>query len=122
MDATLSATTPLEKDHGPKICFNPYLETKLANGAISNCVQCHGKAAYHSVSPSDPYDLGVLGRDGLSLASRHEADPHYLDRAIQTDFMWTIADALNSNVAPVLDLFNQDLHELELMDFAVRRR
>lgn len=114
METTLSGTTPLETDGGPKICFNPYLETSLPNGAISNCLQCHSKAAYGQPSQVGAYDLGILGRDGKTLASGNQPDPHYFDNRVQTDFIWSIANARGSNIQSLENLFQKDLHDLQL--------
>ncbi|HET9282325.1 MAG TPA: hypothetical protein VFR24_10225 [Candidatus Angelobacter sp.] len=123
METTLSGTTPLETDGGPKICFNPYLETPLRNGAISNCLQCHSKAAYGPPSRISAYDLGVLGRDGKTLASGKAPDPHYFDNRVQTDFIWSIANSLNSNdIQPLMHLFQQNLHDLQLQELQLRQQ
>jgi hypothetical protein len=99
MDTTLSATTPKETDAGPKICFNPYLELRLRNGGISNCLQCHSKAAYVPTSAkadmADGYNEGILARDGLKLASEGYPDASYFSGRVSTDFLWTISKALD---------------------------
>jgi hypothetical protein len=123
METTLSGTTPLETDRGPKICFNPYLETSIPNGAISNCLQCHSKAAIGPPSEVSPFDLGILGRNGRTLASGNNPDPHYFDNRVQTDFIWSIADAFNDeNLQPLMNLFKHDLHELQLKDLHSRQQ
>ena len=108
MDTTLSATTPAEKeDQGPKICFNPYLELKFVRngktiGKISNCLQCHSKAAYAlgNADAASGYDEGVLARDGKTLAIGDMASPVYpdacyFDNRVATDFLWSIAFVLD---------------------------
>ena len=122
MENTLSGTTPTEKDGGPKICFNPYLETAIPNGVISNCLQCHSKAAYGPPSRIGAYDLGILGRNGSTLASHRDPDPHYFDNRVQTDFMWSVADAQNPNIKDVLDLLNTDLRDLQLQSIRIKQQ
>ncbi len=103
-DTTLSGMTPFEQDGGPKICFNPFLETdaNIQHGIISNCLQCHSKAAFGSVPQVDPYKLGVLDRDGQRLASGDHPVPEYFDTMVSTDFIWSIADAQNHRVRKVV--------------------
>jgi hypothetical protein len=113
MDTTLSGMTPTEVDGGPKISFNPYLETAISNGAISNCLQCHAKAAYGSNQGLDPYDLGILGRDGQTLASGNPDDPDYFKTRIQTDFLWSIANGMNPRIRKLLGLFESKLRQLQ---------
>lgn len=113
METTSSETTPREKDGGPKICFNPFLETLIKNGAISNCMQCHGKAAFGSRANIGAYDLGILGRDGRTLASGSDG--------VQTDFIWSVANGQNPNTQKLLLLFEQELHELQLQDLKIKK-
>ncbi|MBB5337836.1 hypothetical protein [Tunturiibacter gelidoferens] len=120
MDTTLSGTTPLEEDRGPKICFNPYLETSIPNGPISNCLQCHGKAAYGPKSTVQPYDLGILGRDGTALASGSALLPNYMDNRVQTDFIWSLSEAQDPNVRALVNLFGMRLHDLHLEDLRLK--
>ncbi len=117
MDTTLSGMTPTENDGGPKICFNPYLETGITNGAISNCLQCHDKAAYGPKPEIDPYDLGILGRDGKTLASGTTYDDSkYFSNRVRTDFLWSVADALDPKIRSLRSMFQQELHELQLQE------
>jgi hypothetical protein len=114
MDTTLSGMTPVEQDGGPRICFNPFLETgaTIRHGIISNCLQCHSKAAFGPVSEETAYKLGVLGRDGQRLASGDPPMPGYFDNMVSTDFLWSVAEALNQRLPQVLidlDLTAQDL-------------
>lgn len=109
METTLSGFTPIEKDGGPKIAFNPYLETKITNGIISNCLQCHDEAAYGSQSTINPYELGILSRDGRTLASGKPLDPGYPHGGVRTDFIWSIADAQNPKTKSLLGLLETEL-------------
>lgn len=101
MDTTLSPTTPVEEDGGPKICFNPFLETKMHNGIISNCLQCHSKAAYPLSNSA--FDLGVLSRDGATLASGNPTLPSYFDDRVKTDFLWSLVSARDPKLKDLLD-------------------
>jgi hypothetical protein len=129
METTLSATTPKEADEGPKICFNPFLESRIMpppkfapTGIISNCLQCHSKAAYvppfAHADTANGYDEGILARDGKTLASSGlHPDPHYFDNRVKTDFLWTISDALTPKVQEIrtqLKLVFQNLEEQRL--------
>jgi hypothetical protein len=111
METTLSRTTPAERDRGPKICFNPFLETKIKNGIISNCLQCHSKAAY-GANLGIAYDLGVLGRSGKALASGNPPVPHYYHNRVKTDFLWSLASARDPEIQTILDLL-QTLTQLK---------
>lgn len=129
METTLSGMTPSEKDGGPKIVFNPYLETQVTttdevpNGIISNCLQCHSRAAY-IVSPEahrvDGYDEGILSRDGNTLAvlgkTRRYPDPYYFDHRVRTDFLWTIPNAFSSEIQSLINMFNIQLHDLQELE------
>lgn len=97
MNATLSRVTPLEfppKSGEPKICFNPYLEETQPNGMVSNCIQCHERAVYSRDKSkiAQGIKLGLPWRDGTP-ANGTAPNPHYFDDALQTDFMWSIAMA-----------------------------
>jgi hypothetical protein len=110
MDTTLSGTTPIAGDGGPKICFNPYLETRIIpNGIISNCLECHRNAAYGSTDAGvDLYGLGILSRNGKTLANGQSAIPGYFDHRVSTDFLWSLA----SGEDPALQEVLKSLHEL----------
>jgi hypothetical protein len=110
MDTTLSGTTPTEKeDGGLKICFNPYLETKILfnhtpTGIVSNCLQCHSRASY---APGDQavqfnsYDQGILARDGKTLEGsglKPASDQEFFNGRLKTDFLWSISDAFTPRI------------------------
>jgi hypothetical protein len=94
--------TQVARDDGrggypPNICFNPYLEGPLLNGAVSNCVSCH---RFSRVMPSKN-DISLMGTGvGRCLGSRpfpfsqtsacstEEAD--YCGRGVQADFVWSL--------------------------------
>jgi hypothetical protein len=113
MNTTLDATTPHESDRGPKICFNPFLETSIPpNGVISNCLQCHRQAAYGPAPKVPPYVLGILARDGKGLASGAQPDPTYFDSRVQTDFLWSIANSQTPQLQNLVQQFNGMLSNL----------
>ena len=105
MDTTLSETTPLEADHGPKICFNPYLEERFSYGTVSNCIHCHKRAVYDPKNPAakerQGYNLGATARCSVkgqgNLSKCVDADPGYFDGVLRTDFVWTIPGAQPSS-------------------------
>jgi hypothetical protein len=103
MDTTLSGMTPYERDKGPKICFNPYLETGISNGIISNCVQCHNLAGYgNSQESARPYELGILGRDRTNLASGHAPNPNYFNNFYKTDFLWSLVPTKDTTLRDLI--------------------
>jgi hypothetical protein len=122
MESTLSGITPRESDGGPKICFNPYLETGVTNGTISNCLQCHSKASYGPNS-GQGYNLGILSRDGKTLASNSAPpnDQDYFSKQVQTDFMWSIANSLRPDIQDLRTLFQTTLRDLELEDLRLKQ-
>jgi hypothetical protein len=91
MDTTLSATLPLETDHGPKICANPYLEGPLANGQTLNCIACHQYAYYHNPEKhNEGFGFGTLPRKILPDPKQLK---NYEDSGLQTSFLWSLADS-----------------------------
>ena len=115
MNTTLSSTTPYDaRDGGPKICFNPYLETDLPYGSISNCLQCHRNAAYGPATQVNTTNLGILSRDGKRLASGGMPDKDYFKTRVQTDFIWSIANAQTPLDPLLLEQFNLKVQNLML--------
>ena len=106
METTLSGLTPHEKDGGPKICFNPYLETdvRIPYGVISNCIQCHSRAGYAPPQRTlDGYAQGILGRDGRHLANGNTPDPDYFDNFHKTDFLWSLVPQQDTAMKEILN-------------------
>jgi hypothetical protein len=103
MSATLAVDTPTALDGGPNITFNPYLEARLTNGIVSNCVRCHQRAAHmdqmgpNCKLPEDQLiNYALLDRmDVLNDQGRNSSC--YFGKAVQTDFLWSLAQ--NSNQA-----------------------
>ena len=70
-----------------KICFNPFLELGLQNGELSNCMNCHKRAAYPVISP-DPRlspQRGVLSSDATCFDQDGNGA---IARRLQLDYMW----------------------------------
>jgi hypothetical protein len=70
-----------------KICFNPFLELGLQNGELSNCMNCHKRAAYPVISP-DPRlspQRGVLSSDATCFDKDGNGA---IAKRLQLDYMW----------------------------------
>jgi hypothetical protein len=138
MDTTLSAVTPLETDFGHKICFNRYMEEKMPHGMVSNCIQCHRRAVYnprndasqcgHDLQLSPGYQLGLLQRctdtingtlpacrDVVPERCRRDYYNYYHD-VLQTDFLWSIAEAQSETTKAIQNAF------VELLTNHIRKR
>jgi hypothetical protein len=104
MNTMLSDTTPIEQaDSGPKVCFNPYLES-FPNGFISNCMRCHRGTAFSEPSKEAAgMDMGILARDGKTLASNKPTDVDYFNGSLGTDFLWSLSSAQNKELTDILD-------------------
>jgi mono/diheme cytochrome c family protein len=103
MNTALSRVTPLEpppQSGGPKICFNPFLEETQFNGVVSNCIQCHRRAAYNPETDkiTEGKDLGLTWRDGKTPANGTQPNPHYFDDALRTDYIWSISTAQDTEL------------------------
>jgi hypothetical protein len=102
MNTALSRVTPLEPPpkSGPKLCFNPFLEETQFNGVVSNCIQCHRRAAYNPETDkiTEGKDLGLTWRDGKTPANGTQPNPHYFDDALRTDYIWSISTAQDTEL------------------------
>ncbi len=70
-----------------KICFNPFLELGLQNGELSNCMNCHKRAAYPVISP-DPRlfpQRGLLNSDATCFDKDGSGA---IAKRLQLDYMW----------------------------------
>jgi hypothetical protein len=126
MDTTLSETTPLELDHGPRICFNPYLEARFPD---SNCVHCHKRAVYSPDQQASKqtcgYEVGSAPRCSekdngrLPTCSKLQAScdkpiEDYFKGVLQTDFLWTIADAQNAAFQQMMERVLKRFRDLQM--------
>lgn len=113
MNTTLSDKTPIEADGGPRICFNPYLEEVFPGGISSNCVQCHKRAVF---APADQGTETLKAYSlGLNRALNSANDPSKCGlsaNVLQTDFMWSIAEAQDQNLKNLLRQLSSRLHAL----------
>ena len=87
MDVTTDAVLPLEVDGSPRICFNPWFEARFpgggeANGARSNCVNCHTRASYPKTAFL-PIRRGVPDKAG---------DPAFAPDRVRTGLLWSLAN------------------------------
>jgi hypothetical protein len=100
--------TQVERDdpragYPPNICYNPYLEGPLPNGAVSNCASCH-KFARISLdkTATSAQDIGVgdcfgsrafpfTGANSKGDPCDREALIAYDQRRIKADFVWSLA-------------------------------
>ena len=80
MQTSYDVTLPREPDGSPHIAYNPWLETRFADGTVSNCMTCHRRASWPvtrflPISRGDP-DL--------------KRDPAFASGQLRTDFLWSI--------------------------------
>jgi hypothetical protein len=91
LTVTFDDTLPREPDGSPLIAFNPHLEGPFPNGAASNCMSCHVRAAWPANwATSDP-----LGRVFLPIhrgPPDKANDPSFAPERLRTDFIWAIPD------------------------------
>lgn len=79
MNSTFSQTTPRAADGTNNICFNPYLEGKLQDGAKTSCVRCHRMAAQQ-----------LPQTEVISPARPVSASDVYFASGIKTDYLWSL--------------------------------
>lgn len=82
MSTAYSMDTPREADNSAHAAFNPWLEARFVNGAVSNCMTCHRRSVFSGKS-SDPAFLPVTR--GTPAAS----DPRFAG-ATKLDFLWSV--------------------------------
>lgn len=88
MNTAFSMDTPGAPDQGPHIAFNPYIEGKFLNGAVSNCMSCHNLASLPAVS-QDPNRLcGALPITRGSY-NYQPTSPERRSR-VKVEFLWSI--------------------------------
>jgi hypothetical protein len=83
MGTAYDEITPNESDGTPHITFNPWLEAGFRNGVVSNCMNCHHRAAYRN---GDLIDFLPIMR-GAPDANH---DPNYKKGTLRTDFLWSV--------------------------------
>lgn len=82
MSVTYDLNLPMESDGTPHIAFNPYIETGFASGIVSNCMNCHHRAAMPVLPP--PTFLPVF------RGNPKPNDPAYAAGLLRTDYLWSI--------------------------------
>lgn len=84
------------------ICFNPYLESVLPNGAVSNCINCHRFAGWNpNVNHASPAILGsLLGSMPLYQRPPARSVERYGSEFRSTDLVWSLA-SYQSAAAPL---------------------
>jgi hypothetical protein len=87
MDVTTDDVLPREADGSPRICFNPWFEARFpgggeANGARSNCVNCHTRASYPKTAFL-PIRRGAPDKSG---------DPAFAPGRVRTGLVWSLAN------------------------------
>ena len=102
-----------------RVCFNPFLEGGLKNGALSNCQNCHARAAYPVMNP-DPRSnaqRGYLSPDAACFDKDLNGKP---SERIHLDYMWSLVPStggkLDSNIDKLL-IFRESLRKAILEHF-----
>jgi hypothetical protein len=80
MSAAYDLNLPREADNTPHITFNPLLEAGFRQGMVSNCMNCHNRAAV------PPVNFLPVFRGDPNL----QGDPAYAAGRLRTDFLWSI--------------------------------
>lgn len=92
MSASYDLNLPLEPDGKPHIAFNPWLESGFGDsglnngitGIVSNCMNCHHRAA----SPNPSFLPVFRGNPAPN-------DRAFAPGLLRTDFLWTVTDKAN---------------------------
>ena len=85
MDVTDHADDPREPTtQFPNVCFNPYLESALAYGTVSNCVACHQRAKMNGTP-----DLSGVGKPQATVNRRIDRDDEYYNESVRLDYVWS---------------------------------
>jgi hypothetical protein len=93
MNAAYDLNLPKEKDGGPHVTFDPWLEAKFEDGGghgggvVSNCMNCHNRAS------SGADDFKPIYRGDPDLAK----DGAYAPGSLRTDFLWSILFSAKPN-------------------------
>ena len=99
MDVSYDLNLPTEKDGGPHVTFDPWLEARFADGGhggggvVSNCMNCHNRASW----PRRTADTCPSRRCFLPVYRGNPdfEDPAYAPGRLRTDFLWSIQDLAN---------------------------
>jgi hypothetical protein len=83
MSASYDLNLPLAADGKAHIAFNPWLEAGFPSGVVSNCMNCHHRAAAHP--PQQPTSFLPIARGNPDLN-----DPAYAAGLLRTDYLWSI--------------------------------
>jgi hypothetical protein len=81
MAVAFDLSLPHEPDGKPLIAFNPYLEAHFRGGLVSNCMNCHHRAAY----PMDTFSFLPIFRGNPS-----PTDKAFAPGLLRTDFLWSV--------------------------------
>jgi hypothetical protein len=86
MQTAFDEVTPVAKDGGPHVSFNPWLEGRFPDGGhggggVSNCMACHQRASYPPVSFL-PVTRG---------APDPAHDPAFAPGRVRTSSLWSLA-------------------------------
>jgi hypothetical protein len=83
MSASYDLNLPLAADGKAHITFNPWLEAGFPSGVVSNCMNCHHRAAAHP--PQQPTSFLPIFR-----GNPDPNDPAYAAGLLRTDYLWSI--------------------------------
>jgi hypothetical protein len=84
MSVSYDLNLPREADGKPHIAFNPYVEARFRNGILSNCMNCHNRAA----DPGPAAGFLPIMRGDPDLLH----DDAFAAGNLRTDFLWSIPD------------------------------
>jgi hypothetical protein len=83
MSASYDLNLPMESDGTAHIAFNPYIEAGFPSGIVSNCMNCHHRAALRT--PQQPTSFLPIFR-----GNPDPNDPAYAAGLLRTDYLWSI--------------------------------
>jgi hypothetical protein len=83
MSTTYDLNLPMESDGTAHIAFNPYIEAGFPSGIVSNCMNCHHRAALRT--PQQPTSFLPIFR-----GNPDPNDPAYAAGLLRTDYLWSI--------------------------------
>ena len=83
VSVTYDLNLPMESDNTPHIAYNPYIEADFPSGILSNCMNCHHRAAMHPPQNPPPFLPITRGNPDLS-------DAAFARGLLRTDYLWSI--------------------------------